>query len=404
MPELVKPENDKQLIELIQYGLAENKRFSIAGTNTRAGFGYKPELDIRVSMSAFTGIIDYEPAELVMRARAGTPLAEIRQLLSDQNQHLAFEPAYLGGLYDTEAGAGTIAGVFMANNSGSRRFQAGAARDHLLGFKAVNGRGELYKSGGNVIKNVTGYDLSKVLSGSWGTLSVLSELSFKVLPKPSFSTSVVISGLSINSGLQLLSQLARSPLQASGLAFLPGTVVPGSTSLQDKITSTCLIRFEGSRTSVDARIQDLNNILSNEPQITKIVDEESVEIWRNVNNVSTLRALPVVMKLSIPPASAATLSEQLISIEQCQWHADAAGAWFWIGLPVVDAVNNIQRLREHVANHGGSAVLYKAPDEIKKQAGLFSPMEPALAALQQRVKTSFDPENILNPGRLASKA
>jgi glycolate dehydrogenase FAD-binding subunit len=394
MHEVFTPDNDGQLVELIQSGLANGSRFSIQGHNTKAGFGYEQETEAGISTTCLNGILDYEPAELVMRAKAGTPLADIEDALSQHDQHLAFEPAKLGRLYDSEAANGTIGAVFMANLSGPRRFVAGAARDHILGVRAVSGRGEVYKSGGNVIKNVTGYDLSKLLSGSWGTLSVVTELTFKVLPKPQYSMSLGVAEIDPASGLAILSKVAQSPLQTSGLAYLP------QSSLKELPEQLCLIRLEGSHISVQERLKGLKQLLPENLSLIEYDQEQSQTIWKAIGNTSILNTDQVVLKISIPPASAPDLIKEIPSAFNYDWYADAAGAWLWLALSEDNAVDNIKWLRRQIAEQGGSAVLYKATEEIKRPAGIHSALTAGLSALTQRIKNSFDPNNILNPERL----
>jgi glycolate oxidase FAD binding subunit len=335
MAEVFHPDNEGQLLELVQSGLANEKRFSITGQNTKAGFGYEQETDIGICMNSFNGIIDYDPAELVMQAKSGTPLAVIEETLSQNNQHLAFEPPNLGLLYDTHATSGTIGGAFMANLSGSRRYSAGAARDHILGVKAVNGRGEAYKSGGNVIKNVTGYDLSKLLTGSWGTLSIVTELSFKVLPAPPSSISFGIEGLATNAVLSILSTVAQSALEASGLAFIPTATLAKCECKEFSLhkENLALIRLEGSATSVKERARSLDRLLPEAATLVRYEEEQSRSLWKIIGNLAPINSTDKensIVKLSIPPSMAPDTVELLSSFEGCHWFVDAAGAWFWV--------------------------------------------------------------------------
>jgi glycolate oxidase FAD binding subunit len=380
MSEVNHPENIDQLVDLVQGGLASDKPFSISGQNTRAGFGNASQTEVNICADMIKGIIEYDPAELVMQAKAGTPLSDIEDALSGNNQHLAFEPPKLGRLYDKNSGSGTIGGAFMANLSGPRRFTAGAARDHILGVKAVSGRGEIYKSGGNVIKNVTGYDLSKLLTGSWGTLSIVTELSFKVLPAPPVSISIALEGLEINAALGLLSSLAQSALDLTGLAFIPGETLTSSNAevFSSHIENLLLIRLEGSSTSVRERINALHQMVPESMTAIQYEDEQSRCLWKIIGDLDLLNSAGkenCIVKLS-------------------------AGACIWLSLENDKAPVNIRQLRAALANNGGSVVLYRAPDIIKQQVGIFSDMSDGLWALTHRLKDSFDPKNILNPHRL----
>ena len=405
MSESFKPDNDSQLVELVQSALANQSTISISGQNTKSGFGYAQQTELNINMTSFNGIIDYDPAELVMQAKAGTSLSVIEAALSDHKQHLAFEPPLLGKLYDESLAGGTIGGVFMGNLSGPRRFIAGAARDHILGIKAVSGRGEKYKSGGNVIKNVTGYDMSKLLTGSWGTLSIVTELSFKVLPAPPTSCSIGISGIDVSVALDLLSKLAQSSLQISGLAFIPANTLKKidhdfiSSDCQD----LCLIRIEGSALSVRDRCNDLKLLLPKANNIINFEDDSSKILWQLIRDPDKFMSVDnnsCIVKISIPPAQAKNTTKLLSTIQDCHWYVDAAGAWLWVNFHKDNAVNNIQILRQSLVDTGGSVVLYVAPEQIKQEVGIFSEMSSALICLTERLKNSFDPSDLLNPNRL----
>lgn len=405
MQEIFYPDNEDQLVDLLQAGLANGSRFSIRGQNSKAGFGYSEQADLGICMAAFNGIIEYEPAELVMRARAGTPLSDIEVALSQHNQYLAFEPPTLGKLYESNATNGSIGGAFMANLSGPRRFLAGAARDHILGIKAVSGRAEIYKSGGNVIKNVTGYDLSKLVTGSWGTLSILTELSFKVLPAPPTTISVGIDGLAADAALGLLSTVAQSALESSGLAFIPAATlaISDNEGFSPDQRNLTLIRFEGSSVSVRERVKALHQALPGAAATNLYEDEQSRTLWREIGDTGLLESTgknSSIVKLSIAPARATNIVKLLSSFAGCYWYADAAGAWIWLSLDNANAIACIKQLRQALTDGGGSAVLYRAPDYVKQEVGIFSAMSEGLMALTRRLRKSFDPLHILNPNRL----
>ena len=405
MREVNTPENEEQLVEILQQGLEDDYSFSISGHNTKAGFGYEQTTRADICTRALTGILEYDPAELVMRARAGTALAEIEQVLAQHRQYLAFEPPNFAKLYDEYAGSGTIGGAFMANLSGPRRFFAGAARDHILGIHAVSGRAEKYKSGGNVIKNVTGYDLSKLLTGSWGTLSILSEISFKVLPAPRTSVSLGIEGLSEEDGLNLLSKIAQSTLQVSGLAYIPLAVME-QTSIKkifDGSTSLTLCRLEGSTISVSERVKALRQLVPENISIRQSEIERSELMWKTIGNLECLNTEDqhkCLVKLSLPQTQALNVTKLLNAFAGCHWFADAAGAVIFLSLDEEHVKEQLTLIRQSLKKDGGSAVLYRAHEQTKKELGVFSQMSAGLFALNNRIKNSFDPKNILNPNRL----
>lgn len=409
MTECFSPESEQQAAELVRWALSEDKTLALRGTNTKQGFGMVVEADCELALERLTGIVDYHPEELVMQARPGTSLAEIEQALGQRRQRLEFEPPLLARLYgmDGKSCGGTIGGVFAGNLAGPRRFKAGSARDHILGVRAVNGRGETYKSGGKVIKNVSGYDLSKLAAGSWGTLSVLTELSFKVLPAPPASASLAVWGLSTADGMSLLTTLASSPCELSGLAFLPGAALNAID--QDALTlsgeSLTIARLEGAKSSVKERTRNLKQVLPAGRQAEVLPPDASELCWTWIRDLAPLqapRACPVVLRAAIPPASAVALAGFLDQLEGCVWHLDAAGNWLWAGLRQTAPTEQLDALRREVAAAGGSVTLYRAPEAVKKRAGIYAFPDEAVKNLNEKIKNSFDPRHVFNPGRLRS--
>src|SRR5579872_2825251 len=193
--ERLKPRDAAEVEQAIQWALAEEKTLEIIGRGSKRAIGRAAQWDATLDLSDLSGITLYEPAELVLSAKAGTALVEIETLLAENSQELAFEPLDYGPLLGVPPGAATIGGVIAANLSGPRRVKAGAARDHFLGVTAVSGRGETFKSGGRVVKNVTGYDLCKLLAGSWGTLAAMTEVTVKTLPRAEAEETVLVCGL-----------------------------------------------------------------------------------------------------------------------------------------------------------------------------------------------------------------
>ena len=405
MAEKLSPENETQLLDFVNWALAEKKTTAIEGYGSKAGFGFENRTDFIVSMKQFSGILEYEPTELIMRARAGTPLDEINRTLAANGQQLAFEPPQLSKLYFEGDNPGTIGGVFMGNLSGPRRFTAGAARDHILGIQAVNGRGESYKSGGKVIKNVTGYDMSKLLAGSWGTLSIVTEVTFKVLPKAETTNTIGIWGQTPDEAFECLRHLAQSPYKISGLAFIPEHVVP-KLKLDKELghhNSLTLIRLEGSPVSIRERIEHIKDRVPYEGLQVIYEEDVSLLIWEALRDVvpfHDFKQTPAILKLSVPPASMLDLVRVIEQIGGCDWYADAAGAWVWVGICHGSPEDKINTLRREIASITGSAVLYRATEAVKKNAGIYSGRSAAMTSLTKRVKQSFDPKNILNPGRL----
>ena len=398
------PESEQQAQELVQWALAEGKTLSIQGKNTKHGFGLPVAADCVVSMERLAGILEYHPEELVMTALPGTPLTEIRQVLAEHKQHLAFEPPALNRLYQVDE-EGSIAGTFMGNLAGPRRFKSGSARDHILGVRAVNGRGEVWKSGGKVIKNVSGYDMSKLLTGSWGTLSLLTELSFKVLPAPAVSRSLAVHGLSARLGMALMGQIISTHCEPSGLAYLPEPMLPHNK--QDDAPapaqSLTLIRLEGTALSVNERMRSVQQWLP-DPCDYSILDQAgSSAAWSWVSDVTPLhddKRTPIVLKISLPPSCARDLTRFIDELHGCLWCLDAAGGWLWVGVCRAAGADKLQAIRREANTLGGTTTLYRASSETKLNAGIFSFPDEVVKRLNGKIKNSFDPNNIFNPGRL----
>jgi glycolate oxidase FAD binding subunit len=341
-----------------------------------------------LDLSGLSGIVDYAPEELVVTLRAGTPIGEVEALLAQRNQMLAFEPPDLGPLLGREAGQGTLVGAVMGNLAGPRRLSAGAARDHLLGFSGVNGRGEAFKSGGRVMKNVTGYDLSKLLTGSWGTLAVLDQVSVKVLPAPDQTRTLMLLGLADEAAVKAMCAALGSPHDISGAVHLPGRTA---------------LRIEGVAPSVEARLRALRELLADSGAKTEELGTlESRIFWREVRDVAPLKAAPdaVVWKISCPPTEGPALVGRIKAQRPAaEAFYDWSGGLVWLALPAsADADHAI--VRGAIGATGGHATLMRAPEAVRASVRVFHPQSPALAALASRVKESFDPKRLFNPGRM----
>lgn len=335
----------------------------------------KPVAADVLDLRALDGIVSYEPAELVLTARAATPLATIEGALAAHAQRLAFEPPNFGALLGDDRPQ-TLGGVIAANLSGSRRLTAGAARDHFLGFHAVTGRGESFKAGGKVVKNVTGYDLPKLLAGSWGTLAVLTEVTVRVVPAPELDRTLVVAAGSAGECLALLAGALRSAHDVSSAAVDPER---GS-----------LLRLEGFAASVEARTRALCAELRCAPQ-TVLEGAASRECWHTLASGVSLAASPVVWRISVAPADALRVLERL---EPERYLLDWGGGLILAAYAAVDAA------RVRGALTGGHATLLKAPVAERAATAVFQPQPPAVAAVAQRLRGAFDPRGILNPGRM----
>ena len=244
MADTLKPRDGKEVEEVVRWALDHDKPLELAGRGTKYGIGRPSQTDLTLDLSGLAGVTLYEPAELVLSARAGTPVSEIEVLLDKHNQELAFEPIDYGPLLGAETNNGTLGGAIAANLSGPRRIKSGAARDHFLGVTAVIGRGETIKSGGRVVKNVTGYDLCKLLAGSWGTLGAMTDITVKVLPKAETEATVLVEGLDDATACVAMTSAMGSSCDVSGAAHLPDHIAPWFENVPESAASTVL-RLEG---------------------------------------------------------------------------------------------------------------------------------------------------------------
>jgi glycolate oxidase FAD binding subunit len=359
-----------------------------------------------LDLSALTGVTLYEPEELVLSARAGTPMAEIERLLRDNNQALAFEPMDYGPLFGAARGRGTLGGTLAANSSGPRRIKAGAARDHVLGIKAVSGRGEAFKSGGRVVKNVTGYDLSKGLAGSWGTLAVVTEATFKVLPRPETVATLVIAGLDDRRAVATLCQAMGTPWEVSGAAHLPEAVVaevPDAAFAAGGQAAT-LLRLEGIEPSVAYRAEKLKELFAPLGGMALLGTPASDALWRAIRDAEMFEATThPVWRVSVAPSTGPSVVAALAIGHTIRHFYDWSGGLIWIEAPDAGDDGLSREIRVAVATTGGGhATLMRGTPALRSAIAPFEPQPEPLAALSRRLKEQFDPRGILNPGRVVA--
>ena len=372
---------------------------AVQAGNSKAALGHPASAGATLDVGGIAGIVDYDPAELVLTAKPGTPLPEIEALLAQRGQHLAFEPpAYAALLAST--GIATLGGTLAANASGPRRISAGAARDHFLGVQAVSGRGEVFKAGGRVVKNVTGYDLPKLLAGSFGTLAVMTEVTVKVLPAPETTATVLVRGLSAAAAIRRLTEVTGTSIDCSGLAHLPPAVAARSavTDVASAGSSVTALRVEGIAASVQARVATLRGLVAGLGDVGLLDHDASRTLWHEVREVSLLPREGIVWRVSVPPKEGAAVAGALAQTTQSEVLFDWAGGLLWIALP--GDAPQADLVRAAVAACGGHATLMRAPAEVRRGVAVFQPQAPALAALTRRVKEAFDPAGVLNPGRM----
>lgn len=403
MPTTFRPENDDQVVEAVAWAAAEEAPLEVIGRGSKRGFGRPVQAANGLDLSALSGITLYEPEELVLSARAGTPLAEIEAALEEKNQLFAFEPADLGPLLGGAAGQGSIGGAMACNLAGPRRIKAGAARDHFLGMQAVSGRGEAFKAGGRVVKNVTGYDICKLLAGSHGTLSVLTEVIVKVMPAPEKTRTVLLLGLDDSAALAAMTRALQSSHEVSGAAHLPAALAAGSgvsyvAQAGDAVTA---IRVEGPGPSVDYRCATLRKDLSDLGASEELHSMNSRALWRELRDAAPFLAQPnhLVWKISAPPQAGPGVVAKITRDRDALAYYDWGGGLIWLALPPCDDAGQ-EAVRAALAADGGHATLIRGPEELRAAVPVFQPQDAIQAALTARVKDSFDPNRVLNPGRM----
>ncbi len=375
-----KPADAGEVLAIVEAAGADSRTLEIVGGGTKRGIGSARPADAILSLEKMNAVIDYAPEELVLTAQPGVTLAELERLVAAKGQMLPFEPPHLTRLLAVK-GKPTLGGALAANLSGPRRIRAGAARDHFLGFSAVTGRGEAMKAGGKVVKNVTGYDLSKLLAGSWGTLAVLTEVTIKVLPAARTETTLLLFGLDDRRACQAMGLAMNAPMELSGAAHLP-MAAAARKPLKGQMPVTAL-RLEGVEASVASRAESLAAALRDFGRAERLDAGHSRDFWAQIREVEAFQADPrPLWRISVPPASGWRVAEALEGDVLYDW----AGGLVW-ALSEAD-------VRPAVRAVGGHATLYKGT------GAAFEPLTGALAALSARVKAAFDPAGLFNPGRL----
>jgi glycolate dehydrogenase FAD-binding subunit len=406
MTDTLKAHDAKDVENAVQWALREGRALEILGHGSKRTIGRPPQTDLTLDLSALSGVTLYEPAELVLSAKAGTPLSEIEALVAGKGQRLGFEPMDCGQLMGNPSGRGSIGGTVAANLCGPRRITAGAARDHLLGFSAVSGRGETFKSGGRVVKNVTGYDLCKLMAGSWGTLAAITEVTVKTLPKPETEATVVMSGLDDAAAARVMTAAMGASCEVSGAAHLPAATAarfPMGAAMAAGRALTAM-RLEGVAPSVAHRKAALQAALRPQGETAVIDDMVSRRLWASIRDVAAFAASRTgpdqpLWRISTTPTKGHELAARVTGAIEAEVLYDWAGGLVWIALPSApDGAAGL--VRSAVQAFGGHATLVRGSAQLRAALDVFEPQEAGLAALTKRVKESFDPKGVLNPGRM----
>jgi glycolate oxidase FAD binding subunit len=382
------PADEAALARIVADAFVTRTALAVRGGGTLGPAGRASGAGAVVSTSALAGVTLHEPAELVLTARAGTPLAAVIDALDQKGQMLPFEPPDYRRLLGTDAGTPTVGGVVAANRSGPRRVVAGACRDALIGVRFVNGRGEIVKSGGRVMKNVTGYDLAKLLAGSWGTLGVLTEVTFKLLPKPETEATLLWEGLSDVDAIALMSAALGSPYEVSAAAHCP--------AMRGEPAKT-LLRLENFERSVTYRAAELQKSLKRFGAPALLDAAASRAAWAGIRDVLPLAGREgAIWRVSVAPSKAAAVVRALAAGHRVDHFYDWGGGLVWLAAP--ETPETPPAIRAAAAAQGGHAMLLRASDDHLAEHGLNARASGPLGDLVDRLRAAFDPAGLLNPG------
>ena len=396
------PSSREEIAEIIRNCYKKNIPLEINGSKSKNKIGRNFQAEKTLDLTSYSGIIDYKPEELYIKVKAGTPINSIIEELDKHDQQLAFEPVDFGFLFNGKSNNGTIGGVISCNFAGPRRFKVGSARDHLLGFQGINGKGEIIKSGGTVVKNVTGYDLCKLISGSFGTLSVLTELSVKVLPKPQSSKTLIINNPHIKKAIEYLGTALSSPSDPSGGVFYPEQFDQSFTfnDLTHKGALTA-IRIEGPSNSVDHRIKNLSaelGLLENEYSILESVQTKI--FWNKTKNLEIFsNSKKNLLRIVVPISETLSVLQKMKPYE-INYFLDWGGSLIWVELEKI-SLKILREIKDITQQHSGYFTIIKVEDDLKASADIFT-IDPIKYKISEKIKKSFDPKRIFNPGKMYS--
>ena len=402
------PQNEREVSTFIKKFYKANNPIELVGSCSKKKIGKTLQCAKSLNLSKLNGIVEYLPEELYIKIKAGTPIKTIEEELKKNKQQLAFEPIDFGYLLNEKSDYGTAGGQAACNISGPRRFKAGSVRDHVLGFRGFNGRGEIIKSGGVVVKNVTGYDLSKLMCGSYGTLVALTEIAFKVLPAPEEVKTLVIHNQKIESALNYLERSISSSNDISGAIFLPkGPNVPGCVmnientfKLNDlkQDGSLTAVRIEGSKNSINQRIENLVNELKISNLNISILETLQSEIfWNKVKSLEIFfLSKNNILRIVIPPSEGANLIYQLSN--KFMYYLDWGGALMWMEAFELSE-EMFESIRRKVVKLGGYVTMVKNSNYLPYVEEVFT-INRDRFNISQNIKKSFDPKRILNPGKM----
>jgi glycolate oxidase FAD binding subunit len=402
------PKDEIEVSDLVKDFYKKNSSIELTGTNTKNFIGNKTQAANKVSLSKLSGIIEYLPEELYIKVKACTPMKEIEEALDKNNQELAFEPLDFGYIKDGKTNKGTIGGYLSCNYAGSRRFKVGSVRDHVLGFRGVNGKGDIIKSGGTVVKNVTGYDLSKLISGAFGTLVALTEITLKVLPKKQLSNTIVIKVDDRKKIYDLFDKIASSSSEITGAVFLPDEP-DDSMFVKNKETifkfndldftgSYLALRLEGDKVSINEKTKKITKELDlNKFKIAILDNYQSSPFWKKINNLELFQNTKNnLLRIVIEPANGSEMMSYLGN--KFKYYIDWCGSLFWVEVPPKKN-NKVSEIKKKSIELGGYMTIVKTSEEYDYEETIFT-VEPVRLMISEKIKKSFDPKRIFNPGKM----
>jgi glycolate oxidase FAD binding subunit len=402
------PEDELQVSDVVKEFYKKNQPIEIIGTGTKNFIGNKIQAAKKLSLSKLSGIVEYLPQELYIKVKANTSLELVEKELEKNNQELAFEPIDFGFIGSGKSDKGTVAGYLACNYAGSRRFKVGSVRDHILGFRGVNGKGNIIKSGGTVVKNVTGYDLSKLVAGSFGTLVALTEITLKVLPKKKLSNTITIHIEDKKIINTLFEKISSSSSEISGAVFIPEEPEDKNydhnkeqvfkfNDLESR-GSFLALRIEGDKISIDEKIKALTDELELDKLNSTILDvHQSTPFWKKINNLELFKATKNnLLRVVIPPSKGNKLMQHLGN--KYKYYIDWCGSLYWIE---VQAKKNskIREIKKLIRENGGYLTIIKKSNEFDYEETVFT-VDDTRLLISEKIKKSFDPKRIFNPGKM----
>jgi glycolate oxidase FAD binding subunit len=402
------PEDEIQVSNVVKELYKKNLPTELIGTSSKSFIGNKVQSANKLFLSKLSGIVEYLPEELYIKVKANTPLEIIEKELEKNNQELAFEPIDLGFIENGKSNKGTVAGYLSCNFAGSRRFKVGSARDHILGFRGVNGKGEIIKSGGTVVKNVTGYDLSKLVVGSFGTLVALTEVVLKVLPKKKSSNTITIHTEDKKLVNELFEKISSSSSEISGAVYVPDEPEDDSYKRNKEMLfkfndlkfkgSFLGLRIEGDKTSIDERIIALTKELELNKLNTSILDVyQSVLFWKKINSLELfMETKNNLLRAVIPPSKGNELIKKLGN--KCKYYIDWCGSLYWIEVKKKKNTE-IAEIKRVIKELGGYLTIIKTSPDYDYEETIFT-VDDTRLLISEKIKKSFDPKRVFNPGKM----